>query len=111
MIVPFPIFIDFLFYFSYFFNLLFLFYNDVSFSSHDFLSACHGSVTDLCHAAMEGTIRCQRTVSCVLLELAFSADIRAAMVIQPKLSECCSAGGGSNGGCGGDDEGRLVTLY
>lgn len=38
---------------------------------------------DLCHAAREGTITCQRTVASIMLELAFSADIRAIMVSRP----------------------------
>ncbi|KAK7093398.1 uncharacterized protein [Littorina saxatilis] len=38
---------------------------------------------DLCHAAQDGTITCQRTVSTVMLELAFTADVRAVMASRP----------------------------
>lgn len=34
---------------------------------------------DLCHAAQNGTLTCQRTVSCIMLELAFNTEIRAVM--------------------------------
>lgn len=47
--------------------------------------AADRGLDDLCHAAQEGSIKCQRTVSCILLELAFNADIRATMVTHPRL--------------------------
>ncbi|XP_025082300.1 uncharacterized protein LOC112556982 [Pomacea canaliculata] len=47
-------------------------------SSRMALVADHG-LDDLANAAHEGTIRCQRTVASIMLELAFSTEIRSLM--------------------------------
>ncbi|XP_076451548.1 uncharacterized protein LOC143287442 [Babylonia areolata] len=41
--------------------------------------AADRGLEDLCHAAQNGTLTCQRTVSCILLELAFNPEVRATM--------------------------------
>lgn len=56
-------------------------YFNMSYVSYMFLFVAR--LEDLCHAAREGTITCQRTVASIMLELAFSADIRAVMVSRP----------------------------
>ncbi|KAL8571094.1 hypothetical protein ACOMHN_010555 [Nucella lapillus] len=57
--------------------------------------AADRGLDDLCHAAQNGTLTCQRTVSCIMLELAFNPDIRAIMAsrrgIVRTLVELCSS--------------------